>query len=681
MRDLFSVVAVLLIAVLCAALAVPYFVDWEFRRADVEAALGRAFGVEVRTAGAITVRLLPTPRLELERLSVGGDTPFLTAAGLYVTLEAPPLISGRIEVTSARLLRPELRLIAGENGTLRLPAPATRALSDLESVGIAGLAVEQGTIRVTRMGDGAPSPHVIGPFDASASAPSIAGPWRIDVNRGDVAIHAATGTPGADGRMRLKLRAGDAATGAQADFEGHLQPDAQQAVVGRLALSMPLPRPAGAVAAPGGEEPRITATAEVTGEGWQFALAGVEVRSGDGAGALTLNGAGAIDAAPLLEGGVPRATLSLDGRRLDIAPLIAAWMRDGDIVSGSLARLSGGLPVDLSLSTGSLAFGSEAIGAASVTLKTDPPIAGDYVSLPRVDLALPGGGSLSVVDGGLGTGPEFSGAVTFRAGDVNRLAGALKAAAVNGSTLEELGLLLRLAGILPDWPGLAFSGHVEMSPAGVAIRGLDASAGDSTVAGELLYTRAPEDGRPRIDARLVLQGVDIGALPNLDPMAAVNSGVDLDVELEARRLRLGAAPAAEGRRITARFSTAADGVTIDRFALTDPDGARLSASGHLGDDGGRISAIMEADDPAALFALYRPFLPANLDNAMAQAIPALGPLRLEVTAARPGAGSPLVAMVKGKAAQTDIDGRIVSDPRGAAGDRAVIDVRDRKSVV
>lgn len=692
-RDLFSVVALLLVAVLCAALAVPYFVDWDARRADVETALGRAFGVGVRTEGAITVRLLPTPRLALERVAVGGDAPFLTAEGLDVALEAAPLISGRIEVTSARLVRPELRLLLDGDGTPRLPPAGDGApLVGLDSAGVARLEIEQGAIRVTGIADGAPVEHVVGPVDASASAPTLAGPWRIEGRYGHHTVHLATGTPGEDGRVRLKLRATDTRIGANADLDGHVQYGDRPGFAGRFGLSLPLPRDASGAAQDASgetqdtsgkaqdasgkaEDARLTATADIAGEGWRFAASNLDIRAGEGAGAVTLTGEGALDAGALRTGGRPRVTLDLDARRLDARPLAAAWARGDATVAEGATRLLGGLPIDLSLDVASLAYAGEEFGPASLALRTDPAGEGVNVSLPRLDLALPGGGRFTVEGGAFDAVAGFSGRVGLTVGEAGRLANAVRDAAMNAATVDELGLMLRLSQTLRDWPGLGLTGHVEVSPAGVAVQGLDASAGESALSGDIVFTHQLGGQRAHASARLAVQGVDLAALPRFDPMIVSDSGIDLDVELEARRLRFGAAPASEGRHLAARFSTAEDGVTIERFDLVDPDGARLAASGHLGDDGGRVAATVEAEDPAALLALGRPFLPAVVGDAFARAAPALGPLALEATVARPGAGSPLVAVVKGSAAATAIEGRIVSDPRGEAGDRALIDLR------
>jgi uncharacterized protein involved in outer membrane biogenesis len=71
LRDILTVLAAVLILVLVAALAVPPFIDWGAHRGAIDAALTRAAGAEVRTEGAIAVRLLPSPRVRVEHLHLG----------------------------------------------------------------------------------------------------------------------------------------------------------------------------------------------------------------------------------------------------------------------------------------------------------------------------------------------------------------------------------------------------------------------------------------------------------------------------------------------------------------------------------------------------------------------------------------------------------------------------------
>src|SRR5690606_16946738 len=143
---------------------------------------------------------------------------------------------------------------------------------------------------------------------------------------------------------------------------------------------------------------------------------------------------------PLRDGILPRVALDLSARRLDVQPLVGAWKGEESPLARFAYRLVAGLPLDLSLDAGSIAYGNEEVGAASVALQTDAGPAGAAVMMPRFDLSLPGGGRLAITDGRLLGGSGFSGSVDFTGGDVGRLANALKDAAVNAATIDELGL-------------------------------------------------------------------------------------------------------------------------------------------------------------------------------------------------------------------------------------------------
>ncbi|TXN58428.1 hypothetical protein FV228_25090, partial [Methylobacterium sp. WL18] len=73
MRDLLTALAGAVILVLVAALAVPPVIDWQAQRALVDRGLTRSLGVPARTDGRIEVRLLPSPRLRIDRLHLGAD--------------------------------------------------------------------------------------------------------------------------------------------------------------------------------------------------------------------------------------------------------------------------------------------------------------------------------------------------------------------------------------------------------------------------------------------------------------------------------------------------------------------------------------------------------------------------------------------------------------------------------
>ena len=91
MRDSLTALAALVILVFVAALAIPPFVDWDERRLDLEAALSGAAGVPVETRGDIDLRLLPSPRLRVDGLTIGlpdGAAPSVVAQGVVAEMGA-----------------------------------------------------------------------------------------------------------------------------------------------------------------------------------------------------------------------------------------------------------------------------------------------------------------------------------------------------------------------------------------------------------------------------------------------------------------------------------------------------------------------------------------------------------------------------------------------------------------
>ncbi|MFC0218568.1 AsmA family protein [Pseudochelatococcus lubricantis] len=673
MRDLFTVVAVLIVAVLCAALAVPYAVDWQAWRGDVEAALGKAFGVPVHTEGAITVRLLPTPRLALDRVALGGAAPFLTAEALNVSLEAPPLLGGKVRVNEARLVRPTVSVRVDAAGAFHLPAASDTPLLQLRNAGIDRLVVDGGIVRIVGDAGAGGMRHDIGPIDFTAQATTFAGPWRVDGTIAGHTVHLATGAFENDGRLRMKVRVGEAGE-TQGEFDGHLLPGAIPALSGRIAASVPLPEipvaPPADGAAP--ETVSLTLAAIIGSEGWRIAAKDVTLRTGDGNGALALGGEAAFDVSPLLKGGKPLLELALTSRRIDITPLLPVIAGQADtgsrrVLDSLRARLvTGGLadmPADVSLSVGSVALSGIEAGPVSIDLKTEREADGLRIAISHLALTLPGGGTLGANGvAAWSARPAFSGRVDLTGGDTLRLAGAL----------HELGAPERLTAPLLQWPGLTFAGQVDATADDIAVHGFKLAAGRTTVAGSLRQTAARGELRGRIDAQLSATGLDLSALPSFDPASLVQAGTDLGVSIEATGLRLGDEAASPDRRLRARFETSSAGISIERFEIRDPAGATFSASGHLDDDGGRVVAKLNAQKPESVVEVARSFLPGTWRAALTRAVPFAGPLALDATVARPGAGRPLVAVLRGRAGDMDIDAHVTSDPAGADNDRAVI---------
>jgi uncharacterized protein involved in outer membrane biogenesis len=70
LRTGLTVLAILLIWTLSAALVGPYFVDWNNQRGVVEEQLTRVLGERVTIHGAIDLKILPSPYITLHRVEV-----------------------------------------------------------------------------------------------------------------------------------------------------------------------------------------------------------------------------------------------------------------------------------------------------------------------------------------------------------------------------------------------------------------------------------------------------------------------------------------------------------------------------------------------------------------------------------------------------------------------------------
>ena len=127
-RFILTIIAVALVALLTAALAVPYFVDWSAHRAEIAERLEAFAGGRVTLSGPVTLRLLPTPFIEVGAGSASGaspDAPNLVFEGARLELALAKLASGVLRFTDVRLEKPVLTLTRAADGALILPASSS----------------------------------------------------------------------------------------------------------------------------------------------------------------------------------------------------------------------------------------------------------------------------------------------------------------------------------------------------------------------------------------------------------------------------------------------------------------------------------------------------------------------------------------------------------------------------
>jgi hypothetical protein len=607
LRDVLTILAGLLILVLAAALAVPPVVDWPAHRAVVDEAIARAVGAPAKTEGALELRLLPTPRLRADRVTLGspGGAGF-DASGVEAELALTPLLHGEVRILAAKASRAELQVPLGTAGDWRVPAALLDGtgsrrgwiVEDFKADSVAILSRDPRTGATEKLAVEA----------VRVEAQSLAGPWRIGGRIGGVPFDVATGEIAPDLSATLKGSVEIAGGRATLDARFRATPGAAGDLTPSLAGTV---RFAAAPARDGPTLPLLVQTA-IRAERRSVDLDEVSIELGEGAGTLRLAGAGRYD------GETGRVRLNLDGRRLDLDAL-------GGSGAGHLAawRSVLGLPLDLHARLDSVAFGGEELSGASVRAA----LANGRLVVEDLGFVAPGPTRVSVSgETGLLPGAAADGRVRLSARTGDRFA----------AYLGKLGLAHPVLALL-DGHSLEASADVASAGPVTSLRNLKVELGDAVLSGLVRFTAAEAGGRPRIDAQLAAQNFDVLSLSESGGLG-LRRGLDFGLTLDARGLRYGAAAGAG--RVRGRIVSEGPSLVIERLDIVDLAGADGTLSGRVSPDGtGRIEGRVAARRAAPVIDLIgRPWL-GGLVGYVPPFLRA-GELNLAITAERAaGAGS------------------------------------------
>jgi hypothetical protein len=580
-RDLLTAIAAVVIAVLMAALAVPPLIDWGARRGVIERAISRAAGVEAKTDGRIEVRLLPSPRIRIERLRLGHaepDASSLLAAFVRTEIALTPLLRGEVRFQETRIGRAEIRVPTGGNGGWELPKDLLSNDSRREW-SFEDLAVAQLLITTTAAATGRTDQ-----FYAEAvrvEAQSLAGPWRVEGVAGGVPFRLATGELSAGQTTQVKLSGGgdrtprfdiDAKVAFPSSQGGVLSPD----VTGTAKVF--LGPPAQAVAA--GLPIPVAVQSNFKTAGREVALEGLSVEAGEGGASLRLGGAGVIR---LDE---PRLSLRLEGRRIDIDSFIlSAAGRDLVSQAGAWAPPPLPFPIDLDLAVASIGLGQEELSnlAFKATLLRGRAV------VERAELYAPGQTRIAL-EGAVGLSTE--------GGATGRIAVASNASDRFGRYLDKLGLSGPFTALLDGRPLQAAADVVIANPV-TSFHHARFSLGEATLTGNVRYTAPEEANRGRLDAQVAVQGLDLEELPQMASLFVSARNLDVGLILDARGLRYRGQAGAG--RIAARVLSDGPELVVDTLDISDLAGANASISGRIAPDGsGRIAGKVTASRAAPL---------------------------------------------------------------------------------
>lgn len=208
---LFVIFGGLFVLVLCAALVVPYFIDWTGYRGDFEREASAILGRKVTVKGDATARLLPFPSVTFSNVEVAGGPegqPAMTVETFSMDAELAPFLRGEVLIIDMRLVHPRAIINVAGDGTVDWAIRPSTPF-DPGQIAIEKLTVTEGQIELRHAAGG--RSHLVSEINSTISAKALTGPWRMDGTlrfdglRADVS--ASTGKVEADGQMRLRLKA------------------------------------------------------------------------------------------------------------------------------------------------------------------------------------------------------------------------------------------------------------------------------------------------------------------------------------------------------------------------------------------------------------------------------------------------------------------------------------------
>jgi hypothetical protein len=616
--------AIAFILALVAALVAPLLVDWRGYRSMFETEATRLVGLEVRVAGDLEVRLLPSPRLTLHDIEIGRPgAEEVRARSLGIELALGPLLRGEWRATEVHLVGPRLRL--GLDASGRLEAPGLSIGFDPDALSIDRLGIEDGTIVLADAESGmrAELDHVwfngearslIGPFKGEGAA-NMGGdlyPFRL-----------STGRYGNDGQIKLHVNVDPVARPLSAEFDGVLSAkNGGPNFEGNVSFA----RPVGLAARPGALSPPWRLQAKVKATPASALMQDFAFQYGSQEKGFRLTGV-----AEFKFGRTPRFDGVLSATQVDLDPLLSN-AADGRppspaAVMRRLAQLAGGafrpkFPIRIGVGIDQATLGGDTVQ----NLRGDISTAVDGWNLDRFEFRAPGFTQVRL-SGRLAVDSDrvaFVGPAEVRTNNPGYLAAWLEGRPPAGDDVRPLSL----------------RGELTLGSDRIAIDKLTAEFDRKTITGNFAYVFAAGARPARLDA--ALQAADL----DFDSAFAFGKALLAGVAVERPRdmtiaADIGHATIAglDARDLSARLKIDAGGLQIDRLAVADFSGAAFAASGRIATDPspqGSLDIDFGARDMTPIAALLARFAPAA-GEVFARRARAMAPTKLHARVALEGA--------------------------------------------
>jgi len=668
-RILLTFLAVLVVVVLSAALIAPYWIDWNAYRSQLETTLGRALGANVRIVGGIQVRLLPTPFVRIEKLSVAGGAGSFDSEQTTVEVSAPSLVTGSLRITRAEFYRPLVRVSLPKSGeTVRELA---RRLFASRSVTLDALEGHDLTVEVLDA-DGSKISEFTG-LSVSASGNPSSGQLQIAVSwpRSPFGDSSADLTIAPFSGDVLPVKASIVLPGAKmrAAFDGSLD----VSLSGRA----------------GGAGPRIVGGLELLGLAPLANETAVPWRL---AGPLTLeSGLAALEPASLQVGidqrslrlsGSARlvvtepATLSLrlDADQLDFDSFFrteqksTASVEDLLSAANSLRRhLSSADQTNfrwrLAAKSNSLIVGSQSISAFDLSAESLPD--GETKISVRADV--PGDGQFDA-DGiaSIANDPQFNGKVGLKIGDITPWRIWLTSDAPNAEdwVAELLSALTNR--------GLELNGEIAASPTGVSLGNLRVAIGRSLLNGAFRWTRPRGDSPAHVAADFDSDELDLDAVPDVEASSRMFGGADFSLAVKSKAFKIARVGESEltGGSLIARIARTGDRLSVDRLSIDGLGGVALEFHGSKDRDAFQFDGSIDSGTSREVLSLVERAAPGFWTHLIAGRAARLFPLSLDfegrgVWSAETERPRSLTTVIKGRVADASLDASVASSEQGS----------------
>jgi hypothetical protein len=582
LRDILTIIAAILILILATAVAAPPLISWEDHRETIDGMISRASGTEARTEGAIGIRLLPEPRIVLDRLRLGGktaDSPTLTADNVHAEIALTPLMSGDVRFTETRIGRADIRVPVSGSGSWRLPPDLVSGSGRgrewaIESLSVGQLLVTTQTADTGRTNQAfAENVHIEGQ--------KLIGPWRVEGTTSGVPFRLVTGELTEDKQVQVKLSGGGDIY-PRFDIDARLALDeatggtSVPAVSGKAKV---LFGPPAQLAAAGIPIP-ITVETDFKTQDGTVALSPVSVEAGEGGASLRMTGEGSIGL------DVPRIALKLEGRRLDADSFILSSNGQdfkSRLQQWSLPPIS--VPIDLDLRLDSIGLGQEDLTNANLRLSLERGKA----RLERIEFNAPGDTRVGLEgELGLTTQGGIEGKVALASNASDRLARYLNRINIRSPFLSVL-----------DGRPVEISSDIAFNNPILSLSRMRLKLGDAVTTGNARYTAPEGNERGRLEAQVAIQNLNLDQLPHLSSVFEATQNVDVGFILEARGVSAG--KSRQTGRISARVLSDGPALLVEALDIVDLAGANARVSGRIAPDGsGSITGKVTAQRAAPL---------------------------------------------------------------------------------